>query len=151
MSKDSLDCYIVPGVPLPLLLPIECIAEVIAKPEIEALGGTPANWMKGYVNWNNQRLPVLSFSALHDSSLDESKKRKPRLVVLNPIPEAVRKAYTGILCYGEVEQVSVDPSMVFAESPDDVDRRYIEAVIKIGKKDYIVPKLSALSVAFSYF
>lgn len=151
MSEDKLDCYIVPSTPMPMLLPIECIAEVIAKPEIESLEKAPANWMRGHVNWNNQRLPVMSYAALHDASLDESKKRKARLVVLNPVPDAVRKAYSAFICYGDVQQVSVDASIIFGEVPDDVDRRYVDAVVKVGKQDFIVPKLTAIAVAFSYF
>ena len=63
------------------------------------MNDAPANWMKGHVNWRNQRLPVLSFSSLQDASIDESRKKKPHLVVLNPIPHAARKAYSGLLWY----------------------------------------------------
>ena len=78
---------------MPLLLPVETIAEVVAKPQIEALQNAPASWMKGHVNWRNQRLPVLSYAGLHDSKLkDKSTKAKDSLlVVLNPIPNAARK------------------------------------------------------------
>lgn len=151
MAKNSLDCYILPAQPLPLLLPKECVAEVLEKPEISISEGAPANWMKGHVTWQNQRISVLSYSALHDRELDESKKRKPILVILNPIPDATRKAFAGILTYGTVAEVSVDDSIESAEMPSDVDRRYVEATVSIGKKNYIIPKLAALGVAFSYF
>lgn len=151
MSKQTLDCYILPSKPLPLILPTECIAEVVAKPEIEALADAPASWMRGHVNWQTQRLPVLSYGGLHDLSLDESKKRKPHLVVLNPIPNAARKAYSAMICYGDIKQVTVEPDMSFEQLPKGVDRRYVEAVVKIGKQNFIVPKLSALGVAFTYF
>ena len=151
MSEQSLDCYILPSSPTPMLLPKECIAGVVAKPQITAIDEAPASWMKGHVNWENQRLPVLSFAALHSPELDESKKRKPVLVVLNPIPNAARKTYSGLICYGDVQEVTLEPNLEFSELPKDVDRRYVDAVIKIGNKDFMIPKLAALGVAFSYF
>jgi len=151
MSEQKLDCYILPSTPKPLLIPQECVAEVVAKPVIEKLGSAPASWMQGHVNWRNQRLPVLSFGGLHDPELDESKKRKPLLVVLNPIPGAARKAYSALLCYGDAKKVTVEPDMEFGDMLSGGDRRYVEAVIKLGGKEFIVPKLTALGVAFSYF
>ena len=147
----SLDCYLVPAKPMPMLLPAECIAEVIAEPEIDALDDAPANWMVGHVTWRNQRLPVMSYSALHIPDLDESRRRKKRLVVLNPIPNAARKAYSGILCFGDVKQVSVDESVSLVDAPEKLDKRYAEAVVKVGRAQCVLPKLSALGVAFSYF
>jgi len=151
MANNTLECYVLPATPLPLLLPIECVAAVVEKPDVQKLAEAPANWMKGYVTWDNQRVPVLSYSALHDSELDESKKRKPVLFVLNPIPDAVRKAFSGLLCFGKVEKISVDDSMIERDLPDKVDRRYVEASIEFAETQYLIPKLTALGVAFSYF
>jgi len=151
MSTQTVDCYIVPSFPKPLLLPVECVAEVVAEPVVDALENAPAKWMQGHVNWRNQRLPVMSFGSLLDPDLDESKKRKSILIVLNPIPNAARKAYSGMLCYGEVKKIAVEPDIEFGDSPSGGDRRYVEAVIKIGDVEFIVPRLTALGVAFSYF
>ena len=151
MSTPNLDCYILPSTPMPLMVPVECVAEIVAKPIIEKLESAPASWMQGHVNWRNQRLPVMSYSGLHNPELDESKKRKPLLVVLNPVPGAARKAYSALLCFGDAKKIAVEPNLEFGDVPDGGDRRYIEAVIKLGGKDFIVPKLTSLSVAFSYF
>jgi len=156
MSTDVIDCYVLPAKPLPLLLPIDCIAEVVENPDIEPLEKVSANWMMGHVTWSNQRLSIISFSSLLDSSLDEakksnSKKNKPHLVVLNPIPGAIRKAYTGMVCYGDVQQVTIETSAEMADLPEDVDKRYVEGTIKVSEQHYLVPRLAALAVAFSYF
>lgn len=151
MAKNTLDCYVLPAVPLPLLLPKECVAEIVEEPEIVAFEDAPANWMKGHVTWDNQRISVLSYSALHDAALDESKKRKPVLVVLNPIPDATRKAFVGVLCFGTVKEVAVGDNIAQFDIPENVDRRYIETAVSIGKQKYLIPKLAALGVAFSYF
>ena len=73
------------------------------------------------------------------------------LVVLNPVAEAARKAFSALLCYGDVEQISVGHNAITISTPDFIDRRYVEAVIDIDGRQCIVPKLSAISVAFSYF
>lgn len=151
MSDQKIDCYIIPSLPLPLILPVECVAEVAAEPQIDALAKAPAKWMQGHVNWRNQRIPVLSYAALQDASLDESNNEKPHLVVLNPIPHAARKAYSALVCYGDIQQVTIEPNVTFADLPQEIDRRYIDGVLALGKKSFIVPKLAALGVAFSYF
>ena len=72
-------------------------------------------------------------------------------MVLNPIPNAARKSYSGLLCYGDVKRISVEENLEFSELPEGMDKRYVEAVIKVGDTDFVVPKLVALSVALSYF
>ena len=153
MSSESLDCYILPSAGTPLLLPVETVSEVVAKPVIEQLESAPASWMKGHVNWRNQRLPVLSYAGLHDAKL----KDKPAddedalMVVLNPIPNAARKTYSGLFCHGEVKKITIEPNLEFSELSEKMDKRYVEAVVKIGDAEFIIPKLVALGVAFSYF
>lgn len=153
MSTETLDCYILPSAKIPLLLPVETISDVVAKPEIEMLTKAPASWMKGHVNWRNQRLPVVSYDSLHDAKLKtkSASADDSLLVVLNPIPNAARKTYSGLLCHGDVKKVTVEPNMGLGDVPEGMDKRYIEAVIKIGDTVFIVPKLVALGVAFSYF
>jgi len=150
MSDQKLDCYIIPCEPMPLILPAECVAEVVAEPQVETLSSAPANWMQGHINWNNQRIPVLSYALLQDADVEETKENA-HLVVLNPIPHAARKAYSGLLCYGDIRQITVEPNIQFSDMADLVDRRYIDGVVSIEEQDFIIPKLAALGVAFSYF
>ena len=151
MSDQKIECYIIPSVPMPLILPLECIAEIVAKPAVEPLNNPVESWMKGHVNWRNQRLPVLSFSSLQDSAIDESRKKKPHLVVLNPIPNSSRKTYSGVLCYGDIQQVEVGVDLAFAHLDEEIDHSYIDGVVEMDNNNVIVPKLSALGDAYSKF
>jgi len=63
---------------------------------------------------------------------------------------AARMAYAGLICFGKLDQIKVDSQAEFAELSDNMDRRYVEKVVKIDKKGYVIPKLSALAVAFTY-
>jgi len=151
MAKESVICYAIPALPHPLLIPVEGVAAVLKNPQLEKMSEARASWMRGHVTWNNQRLPVLSYTSLHDSKYDDSKESNLNIVVLNPIPDAVRKAYSGLLCHGELQQVGIDDRSTFCDRPDNMDKRYIEGVLEQEGTIYIIPKLSALEVAFSYF
>ncbi len=156
MSSQTLDCYILPTSPRPLILPVECVAEIVAKPIIESLDTAPAKWMQGHVNWRNQRLPVMDYGGLHTFAGGEEEKQKKAkgdelMVVLNPIPGAARKAYSALLCRGEVQQITVEPDLEFTDLPEGVDKRYAEQAIEIEGQAFIVPKLTAIAVAFTYF
>ena len=162
MSNEIVNCYILPSSPLPMLLPVDCVAEIVAQPSIQLLAKAQAKWMKGHVSWQNQRLPVMSYADLLDSKLSsepngklnskqtKSSKNKDHLVVLNAIPSAARKAYSALLCDGEVEQVEIDDSVDYVELPQGIDKRYVDAVLSFGGKQFIVPKLASLAVAFTY-
>ena len=146
-----MDCYYIPTEPNPLLLPVECVAEVVPEPELEAFEDARANWMLGHVTWNNQRIPAMAYSGLHDASIKTKEADLGQLVVLNPVPDAARKAYSGLVCGGDVKTVSVDGSAEFVDLPEGVDGRYAEAAIQFNDVVFLVPRLSALAVAFSYF
>ena len=151
MAKESLACYVLPTLPLPLLLPRDCVAEVVTQPQLHYLENAPVSWMKANLVWENQQLPVISYSLLVDENTLELEDLSLSVVVLNPIPDAARKAFSGIACRGKVDAITVDEDVEFADLPEGADRRYIEAVVKISDQHYIVPKLAALGVALSYF
>lgn len=150
-TSRELVCYLLPAKPLPIILPLECVAEVVAKPKIEASEAGSAAWMVGHTTWQNQRLPVMSFDALSDASFKIKGKKKPHVVILNPVPSAARKAYAAWLVFGDIERITVDHSTLLSEIPASLDRRYVDAAVRINQIEAVVPKLAAISVAFSYF
>ena len=151
MAKESLACYVLPAQPLPLLLPRDCVAQVVTDPQLQYLEDAPVSWMKANLDWETQRIPVISYSLLVDASAVESEDLGLSVAVLNPIPDAARKAFSGIACRGIVDTITVDQDVEFADLPEGADRRYIEAVVKIADQQYIIPKLAALGVALSYY
>ena len=153
MSKQptTLQCYLIPCLPLPLLLPFECVAEIVEGPEIEALEKGAAPWMIGHTDWQSQRIPVMSYSALQNAEFDPENRTDQFLVVLKPVPSAARKAFSGLICDGRINQIEVDQNVAMEKASVSVDNRYVEAVVSIAGEQYVIPKLSAISVAFSYF
>lgn len=151
MAQETLACYVLPTLPLPLLLPRDCVAAVVTEPQLQYLDNAPVSWMKANLVWENQQLPVVSYSLLVDANAVESEDLSLSVAVLNPIPDAARKAFSGITCRGKVDAITVSEDVEFAALPEGADRRYIEAVVKIADQHYIIPKLAALGVALSYF
>ena len=151
MQTPSINCTIIPSAPLPLVLPTACVAQVLDNPEIELFDDASTNWMHGHTTWRKQRLPVLDFAALLGINIEPSEQTNPQLVVLYPIPNAARKAYSSLICYGDVQQMTFEPDIELVEHPKTIDKRYIDGVIGADEQHYIVPKLVALGVAFSYF
>lgn len=147
-----MDCYQIPALPLPLLLPVECVADIVEAPTVTALKEARADWMVGSLVWENQRVSLLSFSALCSPTVEQTDTEQVgSIVVLNPVPGAARQSYSGLACYSSVSKVVVNEQMEFVDMPDEVDRRYAEAAVSFDDQTYIIPKLSALAVAFSYF
>lgn len=151
MSTEALECYVIPAKPVSLLLPKECVAEIVKGAKVEPLRDARATWMKGHLTWNNQRLPVMSYSALIDSSAKEKGKGARNVAVLHPIPDAARKAYSGVSFSGAAKLLTVDQKATFVDLPEGVDKRYVDATVEVDGKSYLIPKLVAIGVAFSYF
>ena len=151
MNDKNVTCYILPSLPLPALIPVECVADVVERPTIEWLESAQAKWMKGHAGWQSQRLPVMSFTALLNNELDKKLiAENTHLIVLNAVPDASIKSYTSLLCYGEIKKVQIDDTVDYVEIEEEIDDRYIEGVVRFDGQDYIVPKLSAIAVAFTY-
>ena len=146
---ESVQCMLIPCSPSSIILPAACVAEVISDPDLIAPAAASPSWMKGYNMWRNNRIPVISYESLHSNVLVEN-TQKPKLVVLNPISGAIRKAYTGLLCYGSVSPILVDAAAIKADLPDGMDKRYISMSVSIDNDISINPDLKPLSVVFSY-
>ncbi|MEO0367908.1 MAG: hypothetical protein AAF197_03875 [Pseudomonadota bacterium] len=146
----SLNCLKLPGYPAPLLLPNECIAETISEPDLSSIKVGNAIWMRGYVPWNGDEIPLMSFDYLANSDFEEP-EAKPIIAILNPIPKTARRTYGALLCFGESEQVVVEPETETTNIPNELDRRYCEMAINHDNTICVIPKLSALGVAFGYF
>ena len=147
---ESLECLRIPTATAPIILPSACVAQTLDAFEHIEDSRLQAKWMLGYLNWNDSEIPLISFDALLNADFT-APDTTPSAVVLNPIPKSPRKSFGSLICYGEIEPLNVDLSVVMAELPASIDRRYCEAAIGFNGEVLIVPKLAALGVALSYF
>jgi chemosensory pili system protein ChpC len=97
-----------------LLVPRMCVAEVIAfaEPEREDVDGELPDWFLGTVEWNNRRLPVLTFES-HIVISDAKKKRgRTRIVVVHAIGDVLKGGFYGIVTQGFPQLVRVNPDVL---------------------------------------
>src|SRR5687768_9815407 len=95
-----------------LLVPRMCVAEVIAFAETARNrdDAAPA-WYLGAIDWNNRRVPVVSFDAAKDAST-KSKRNRTRVVVFHAITDVLKGGYYGILTQGFPQLVRVNPDVL---------------------------------------
>ena len=99
-----------------LLVPRMCVAEVIAFAEAARSRDDPApDWFLGTIEWNNRRVPVVSFDG---PAGDERKSRRSRtrVVVFHAITQELKAGYYGILTQGFPQLVRVNPDVLGLET-----------------------------------
>lgn len=96
-----------------LLVPRMCVAEVIAfvDPERDDDEQLP-DWYLGTVEWNNRRLPVLSFEPRATISDAKKKRGRARIVVLHAIGNVLKSGCYGIVTQGFPQLVRVNPDVL---------------------------------------
>ena len=95
-----------------LLVPRMCVAEVIAFADAARNRDAAApEWFLGWIEWNNRRVPVVSFDG---PTPDErkSKRSRARVVVFHAITRDLKGGYYGILTQGFPQLVRVNPDVL---------------------------------------
>ena len=93
-----------------LLVPRMCVAEVIAFADAAKTRDDAApDWFLGAIEWNNRRLPIVSFDGQRGDER-KSKRNRTRVVVFHAITDAIKGGYYGILTQGfsQLERVNGD-------------------------------------------
>ena len=99
-----------------LLVPRMCVAEVIAFADATRSRDDAApDWYLGAIEWNNRRLPVVSFDSQRG---DERKARRARtrVVVFHAITQELKGGYYGILTQGFPQLVRVNADVLGVET-----------------------------------
>jgi chemosensory pili system protein ChpC len=111
---EEIYCQLVPLRQLRLLVPRNCLAEVIRY----AAPGKPFSapgWFRGFVPWNQLRIPVIVFEELCGRDAGEPGGRT-RIAIFNAISGRLDSGYYGILCQGFPQLVRVNRDVL---KPDD--------------------------------
>jgi chemosensory pili system protein ChpC len=91
-----------------LLVPRMCVAEVISFADAARSRDDAApDWYLGAIEWNNRRLPVVSFDGQRGEDR-KSKRARTRVVVFHAITQELKGGYYGILTQGFPQLVRVN-------------------------------------------
>ncbi|MDN7140363.1 chemotaxis protein CheW [Pseudomonas sp. JQ170] len=120
-----------------LVLPNVAVAELIGYQ-----AGTPAEqqpaWMLGWIDWRNQRLPLLSFEAVCGGPVKVGERA--RIVVLNALGSS-RQRFIALLVQGIPRSCKLDSQLNYV----DVPLAPLElAAVQVGDQVARVPDLPAL-------
>lgn len=118
MSAEQRELYslLIPLRTERLLVPRMCVAEVIAFAETERARDEAApDWFLGVIDWNNRRVPVVSFDG---PAADErkAKRSRARVVVFHGLTQELKTGYYGLLTQGFPQLVRVNPDVLGLET-----------------------------------
>ncbi len=105
-----------------------CVAEVIAFADTARTRDDAApDWYLGAIEWNNRRVPVVSFDTATGDER-KSKRSRARVVVFHAITDALKGGYYGILTQGFPQLVRVNPDVLGLETEQPVPEQFSGAV-----------------------
>jgi chemosensory pili system protein ChpC len=103
-----------------LLVPRMCVAEVIAFADAaRTRDDTAPEWYLGAIEWNNRRLPVVSFDGPRADER-KSKRNRARVVVFHALTQELKGGYYGILTQGFPQLVRVNADVLGLETEQPV-------------------------------
>ena len=118
MSAEPRELYslLIPLQSERLLVPRMCVAEVIAFADAARTRDESApDWFLGAIEWNNRRLPVVTFDGQHGDER-KSKRSRTRVVVFHAITPELKGGYYGILTQGFPQLVRVNADVLGLET-----------------------------------
>jgi chemosensory pili system protein ChpC len=118
MSAEPKELYslLIPLQTERLLVPRMCVAEVIAFADAAKTRDDAApDWFLGAIEWNNRRLPIVSFDGQRGDER-KSKRSRTRVVVFHAITDAVKGGHYGILTQGFPQLVRVNGDVLGVEN-----------------------------------
>ena len=107
-----------------LLVPRMCVAEVIAFADgARNRDDAAPDWYLGAIEWNNRRLPVVSFDGPRGDER-KSKRTRTRVVVFHAITQELKGGYYGILTQGFPQLVRVNPDVLGLETEQPLPEHF---------------------------
>jgi chemosensory pili system protein ChpC len=122
MSAEHKELYslLIPLQDERLLVPRMCVAEVIAFADgARSRDDAAPDWYLGAIEWNNRRLPVVSFDGQRADER-KAKRSRTRVVVFHALTQELKGGYYGILTQGFPQLVRVNADVLGVETEQPV-------------------------------
>lgn len=133
-----------------LLLPNAAVAEVLARDALQVEEGPRPDWLIGYCDWNNRRVPVVRFERLNRSA-DGGDPRRERLVVLNSLGRHLPSGHLAILTQGYPHLVTLNRTAVRAAPLREGDRdELVLARVRIANQEALIPDLEQIEAEVAH-
>ena len=107
-----------------LLVPRMCVAEVIAFADATRSRDDAApDWYLGTIEWNNRRIPVVSFDTPKGDER-KAKRSRTRVVVFHAVTQELKGGYYGILTQGFPQLVRVNADVLGLETEQPLPEHF---------------------------
>jgi len=127
-----------------LLLPNTAVAEVVARDAVEAAPEGSPPWLVGYCDWNNRRVPVVSFEVANGGVRVED-SRRARVVVLNSFGSYLPSGLFAVVSQGYPHLVTLNRAAVKSLPLRASDRPELTlARVRIASQEAAIPDLGAI-------
>ncbi|HEX4894756.1 MAG TPA: chemotaxis protein CheW [Solimonas sp.] len=143
MSREQIYAVLIALHEDTLLLPNAAVAEVLSREALQA-GGDGPDWLLGYCEWNNRRVPVLQFESLNGAG-GAPDRRRERIVVINSLGRHLANAQLAFVTQGYPHLVTLNRSAVRAAELRDRDRSdLVLSRVRIANQEALIPDLDAI-------
>lgn len=127
-----------------LLLPNAAVAEVVSRDTLQAPEANSPAWLAGYCDWNNRRVPVVSFEGLNGAT-PTGDSRRARIVVLNSFGTFLPSGLLAVLTQGYPHLVTLNRAAVKGLPLRSTDRSdLVLSRVRIASQEAAIPDLAAI-------
>jgi chemosensory pili system protein ChpC len=140
LLPDRISCLVLPLVGQRLLVPLTAIAEVVTT-GLSPVGGNSDGLFYGWINWREQRIPLISLEVLSGSGRPPLAEFN-RIAVFNAVGDLATLGFYGIRLDATPQPVHVTAQTVLAQSDDKQILRIMEAVV--GDQQVWLPDMDAV-------
>jgi chemosensory pili system protein ChpC len=138
IENREMACLILPLDECDLLLPNDCVAEVMPWRRVKPAAGLP-RWCPGTLVWRNHTVAVVDFSVLAGLR-DQPRMNRRALVVVNRITLREGSALYAFACAGLPRVLRASESEL-QDAPDSESRQGALAAIQLGSDTAFIPDL----------
>lgn len=125
-----------------LLLPNLAVAEVLGAEPVQPAEAAPT-WLRGYLDWNGRRVPVLSFETLNPTAPAEP--RRARIVVLHSPGRRLPVAHLAVVAQAYPHLLPFDRMTATPLPLRDSDRdELVLARVRVAGQEALIPDLDSV-------
>lgn len=126
-----------------ILLPGSVIAEVIELAQLRTFKDAPG-WLIGELDWQDWRVPIVSFAVLSGTADTEQPGARSRVLVIKSLAESGNCPYIGILISG-VPRLSVVSASSLGKPKRVPDHPCVFRRVAIDQQSVLIPDLDKLA------
>lgn len=127
LVPTRVSCLILALTDQKLLVPLTAVAEVVNS-QVKPVDGTSDGFFYGWINWREQRIPLLSLEVLCGSSRPVLADIN-RIAVFNAVGDAAELGFYAVRLSAIPQPVQVTEQTVLAETDGTQELRLMDAVV----------------------